>query len=87
MDFSVKSIDKVVFLDKLPAYQRQREAIKNLQLFPFNQNQAIFTLSQVSAILTPRQNAYLNKKSQKHHENASTFLCKLTLIQSMKITS
>ncbi|KAI4467464.1 atp-dependent protease [Holotrichia oblita] len=49
-----------------------------------NQNQAIFTLSQVSAILTPRQNAYLNKKAQKHHENASTFLCLDSFLEAVK---
>lgn len=48
-----------------------------------NQNQAIFTLSQVSAILTPRQNAYLNKKVQKR-ENASNFLCLDSFLEAVR---
>lgn len=49
-----------------------------------NQNQAIFTLSQVSGILTPRQNAYLNKKSAQKQEQIVNFLCLDSFVEAAK---
>ncbi|KAK5648715.1 hypothetical protein RI129_003607 [Pyrocoelia pectoralis] len=47
-----------------------------------NQNQAKFTLSQVSAILTPRHNLYLNKKvNQKKKHNS--FLCEDSFVEAL----
>ncbi|KAF5280342.1 hypothetical protein FQR65_LT03151 [Abscondita terminalis] len=48
-----------------------------------NQNQAKFTLSQVSAILTPRHNVYLKKKSNQKKENES-FLCVDSFFEAVK---
>ncbi|KAF2885394.1 hypothetical protein ILUMI_20792 [Ignelater luminosus] len=49
-----------------------------------NQNQAIFTLSQVSAILTPRQNAYLNKKTTQKPEQIVNFLCLDSFVEAVR---
>jgi ATP-dependent Zn protease len=49
-----------------------------------NQNQAIVTLSQISAIITPRQNAYLNKKALRHKEQQSQIMCKDSFLEALK---
>ncbi|EFA06331.1 ATP-dependent zinc metalloprotease YME1L [Tribolium castaneum] len=46
-----------------------------------NQNQAIFTLSQISAIITPRQNAFLTKKA---HKDKSQIMCKESFLEALK---
>lgn len=51
---------------------------------PQNQNQAIFTLSQVSAILTPRQNAFLSKKTAQKKEQLVNFLCLDSFAEAVK---
>ncbi|KAK4884534.1 hypothetical protein RN001_000805 [Aquatica leii] len=48
-----------------------------------NQNQAKFTLSQVSAILTPRQNLYLKKKVNAK-EGKATFLCIDSFLEAVR---
>ncbi|XP_044265059.1 ATP-dependent zinc metalloprotease YME1L [Tribolium madens] len=48
-----------------------------------NQNQAIFTLSQISAIITPRQNAFLNKKALRDKDK-SQIMCKESFLEALK---
>ncbi|KAB0805254.1 hypothetical protein PPYR_02224 [Photinus pyralis] len=47
-----------------------------------NQNQAKFTLSQVSAILTPRHNIYLNKKNNPKKKD-DRFLCEDSFLETL----
>lgn len=46
--------------------------------------QAIFTLSQFSAILTPRQNAYLNKKCAQNKDQSENILCPDSFLETLK---
>lgn len=46
--------------------------------------QAIFTLSQVSAIITPRQNSYLNKKRIQNKDQTSKILCSDSFFEAVK---
>ncbi|KAJ3660080.1 hypothetical protein Zmor_004550 [Zophobas morio] len=48
-----------------------------------NQNQAIVTLSQISAIITPRQNAYLNKKHLRAKDEPQ-IVCKESFLETLK---
>ncbi|KAL3285486.1 hypothetical protein HHI36_000018 [Cryptolaemus montrouzieri] len=48
-----------------------------------NQNQAILTLSQVSAKINPRQSAYMKKKASSKKE-AVTFLCLDSFLETLK---
>lgn len=47
-----------------------------------NQNQAKFTISQVSAILTPRHSLYLNKKVNQKKKHSS-FLCEDSFVEAV----
>lgn len=46
--------------------------------------QAIFHLSQVSAILTPRQTAYLSKKTAKKQQEQAQILCQDSFFETLK---
>lgn len=46
--------------------------------------QAIFTLSQVSAIITPRQNTYLSKKRVQNKDQTSKILCSDSFFEAVK---
>lgn len=46
--------------------------------------QAIFHLSQVSAILTPRQTAYFSKKTAKKQQDQQNLLCQESFLEAVK---
>lgn len=69
--------------------QNQNQVICVAFLIEFTINvatylQAIFTLSQISAIVTPRQNAYLNKKQKSKIKREKQFLCPESFLEAQR---